>query len=140
MLERIRLNYVMNLEGDGFFESYRVATLSDTLTIRKIIKTKDNQITQLDAKLKTDKGQKGKLQNNSKVHTEGAVAKSTERKAYVPKVTDDRKSGPLLWFSCQSPNHVLKDCPSKPKTKPYQEQAYIPLVLVTCECSQSLSH
>ena len=38
-----------------------------------------------------------------------------------------------LCFSCQSPNHMLKDCPSKAKTKPYQVKSCMPLVQVTLE-------
>ena len=57
----------------------------------------------------------------------------------MPKVTEDRKVGVRLCFSCQSPIHLLKDCPSKVKTKPYQVKACMPLVQVTSESVLSVA-
>ena len=64
-----------------------------TLTITKTAKYKGNQITQLDAEPKDNKGKKGIWHNKGKVQTEGVVAKGTYSTSYTPKVTEDRKVG-----------------------------------------------
>ena len=54
------LNYVMNLEGDAFFERNRVAMLADTYANNyQDGKYKSNQITQVDVAPKDNKGKKG---------------------------------------------------------------------------------
>ena len=54
------LNYVMNLEGDAFFEPDRFAMLADTYANNyQDGKNKGNQITQLNAESKNKKAQKG---------------------------------------------------------------------------------
>ena len=54
------LSYVMNLEGDAFFEPDRVAILADTYANNyQDGKYEGNQITQLDAEIKDNKGEKG---------------------------------------------------------------------------------
>ena len=70
------------------------------------------------------------MANNGKVQTEGVVAKGKHSTSHTPKVTEDRKIGARLCFCV---NHILKDCPSKAKTNPYQVKAYIPLVKETSE-------
>ena len=96
-------------------------------------KYKGNQITQLDAEPKDNKGKKVIWHNKGKVQTEGIVAIGTYSTSYTPKVIKDRKVGGRLCFSCQSPNRVSRDCPSKAKTKPYQVKPCMPLVQVTSE-------
>ena len=54
------LNYVMNLEGDAFFEPDRVAMLADRYNNNyQDGMYKGNQITQLDVEPKDNKGKKG---------------------------------------------------------------------------------
>ena len=131
------LNYVMNLEGDAFFEPDRVSMLADTYDNNyQDGKYNGNQITELNAEPKDNKCKKGIWHNKGKVQTEGVVAKDAYSTSYRSKVTVDRKVGARLCCSCQSPNHMLKDCPSKAKTKPYQVKACMPLVQVTTECAQ----
>ena len=90
------INYVMNLEGDAFFEPARVAMLADTYAYNYQDGTyKGNQITQLDAK---PKGKNGISHNNGKVQTDGVVAKGTYSTSNTPKVTEDRKVGARLCF------------------------------------------
>ena len=65
------LNYVMNLEGDAFFEPDRVAIFADTYANNyQDGKYKGNQITQLDAEPKDNKNKKGAWHNKGKVQTE----------------------------------------------------------------------
>ena len=71
------LNYVMNLEGDAFFESLCVAMLADTYAKNyQDGKYKGNQITQLDAEPKDNKCKKGIWHNKDKVQREGVVAQN----------------------------------------------------------------
>ena len=98
------LTYEMNLEGDAFFTPDRVAVLADTFTNNyQDGKYKGNQITQLDAVLKDNKGKKSIWHNKGKIQTEGVVPKGTHSTSYMPKVTEDRKVGARLCFLCQSP-------------------------------------
>ena len=57
-LSALALNYVMNLEGDAFIEPDRVAMLADTHAndYRTARGYNGNQITQLDAEPKDNKG------------------------------------------------------------------------------------
>ena len=102
-------------------------------------KYKGNQITQLDAELKDNKGKNGIWHKKGKVQTESVVAKGTHSTNYMPRDTEDHKVGARLCFSCQSLTHMLKDCSSKAKTKPYQVKACMPLVQVTSENVPSLA-
>ena len=102
------LNYVMNLEGDAFFEPDRVAMLADTYANNyQVGKYKGNPIIKLDAEPIDNKGKKSKWHNKCKVQTEGVVAKGTHSTSYMPKVTES----------------ILKDCTSKAMTKQYQVKA-----------------
>ena len=97
------LNYVMNLEGDAFFEPDRVAMLADTYANNyQDGKNKGNQITQLDAELKHNNVKRG-IWHKGKVQMEGVVAKGTYSTSYTPKVTDDRKVGGRLCFCVNLP-------------------------------------
>ena len=71
------LNDVMNLEGDAFFEPEHLAMLADTSYANnyQVGKYKGNQITQLDAERKDNKGKKGIWHKKCKVQTEDVVAK-----------------------------------------------------------------
>ena len=77
------LNYVMNLEGDAFFEPDHVAMLVDMYTNNyQDDKYKGNQVTQLDAEPKDNKVKKGKW-HKGKVQTEGVVVKGTDSTSYT---------------------------------------------------------
>ena len=93
----------------------------------------------MDAESKDNKGKKGIWHNKGKVQTEGVVAKGSYSTSYTPKVTEERKFVVRLCFSCQSSNHMLKDCLSKAKTKPYQVKPCMPLVQVTSESVPSVA-
>ena len=102
------------------FEPDRVAMSADTYANNyQDGKYKGNQITQLDIEPKDNQGKKGIWHNKGEVQTEGVVAIGTYCTNYTPKVTEDRKVGARLCFSCQYPNRMLKDCPSNTNTKPY---------------------
>ena len=104
------LLYVMNLEGDAFFEPDRVTVLADTYANNyRDGKYKGNQITQLDAEPKDNKGKKGIWHNKGKIQTEGVVEKGTSSTSYTPRVTEDRKVCARLCFSCKSSNRMLRD-------------------------------
>ena len=89
----------MNLEGDAFFEPDRVVMLEDTNANNyQECKYKGNQMTQLDAEHKDNKGKKGTWRNKCKVQTEGVVPKCTHRTSYTPKDIEDRKLVPVCVF------------------------------------------
>ena len=78
------------------------------------------------------------MAQQGKVQTHGVVAKGSDSTSYMLKVTEDWNVNARLCFSCQSPNHMSKDCPSKAKTKPYQVKACMHLVQLTLESVPSV--